>query len=399
MNMHFTYKDLFKAPRLAFSFKVIWIGITGMIGLLAVFNLFAWLATMVSGMSFSDFRYGLYALKGISFWTQFNTFGIILFVIGLLLSFAVLSLVELAQSRAIYMSLREELFYSWIDAYKWALKKWISVIGTYITFIILIVLFIVGALVMAWIGKIPYLGTFITSVMTIPYILAGMLLIYIFVGFVVSLFYAPAILASYDEDALGGVFQSFSILASQPFRTIWYTILTSIIVAIFTLIYMVAVAGGTYLFVMLFSSVMKAKVMSMILSGLVLSFKIIGGPFYLISTQIPAFQMGVEQVSWFISLITGISMFIMLLSVAGYKNGVRAAGAVITYVILEKLKDDENLLERRDDEIDFEEEDDETEFDDSDEISDATKTDDESGNNEDIKPSDGESAEENNKDS
>jgi hypothetical protein len=356
--MHFNYKDLAKAPRMAFSFKMIWIGIVGFLASWLVYNIFLFLASLFSGVSFLNMHYMIYSVQKVSLFSQFSVFGIILFIIGLISSICIMFLSYVAMARAAYMNLREELFYSWLDAYKWALKKWISIIGTYITFIILIAMFVIGAIVMSYIGKIPYIGSFITAVFSIPYILAGMLLVYIVIGFLVSLVYAPSIIATYDEDALGAVFQSFSSLASQPFRTFWYYFLTRFLNAFFSVLYVLGLLAGVIVFTKLFSVGMGQSMESLFKAGTLLALKILGGPvhIFLQNTWVSGIQ---EQTAFLPTLIFGISFFVLILSVPAYSMAVDISGFTISYVIIEKLKDDENLLERKDEEVDTEEEDEE----------------------------------------
>ena len=118
--------------------------------------------------------------------------------------------------------MRNELFYTWSQAYKFALKKWISILGTYLTFILMIAFFVIAALVMGLIGRIPFVGELGTTILTLPYILTALLLFFISLVFGVALFIAPAVIATSDEDALGGVFQSFSITFNQPWRLLVY---------------------------------------------------------------------------------------------------------------------------------------------------------------------------------
>ena len=62
IDLHFNFKDIFRAPRLALSGKKIWIFIIGnLVGFISYW-IITYLALMLSGLSFGDMvgKYGLY---------------------------------------------------------------------------------------------------------------------------------------------------------------------------------------------------------------------------------------------------------------------------------------------------------------------------------------------------
>lgn len=358
MTMHFNYKDLIKAPRLAFRFRSLWIGILGLSGYFLITRIFLFLAALFSDKSFSYLHYAMYLLKGETLLQQFSWPGKILMIVGFLAAFAWILLWSVTLARAIYMILRDEIFYTWLDALKWSMKKWISIIGTYFTFFVLLLLFILGALVMALIGKIPYIGSFITALFTIPYVLGGMLVLYFLLGLLVASVYASAIIATSDEDALGAVFQSFSSLASEPMRTFVYSLVIGIYNLFFSLLYILGLALGAGIFIGLFYLVAGESFLQMVIQSFLMALKVLGGslPFILEKT-FPAFFFSPGEVPFIPLILMTLSFLILLFSIAGYSFGISGAGATIAYTIISYKKDGENLLERKDDEISSDEED------------------------------------------
>ena len=82
--------------------------------------------------------------------------------------------------------------------------------------------FIVGAIIFALIGKIPYIGELLFALLYILYFFGSVFTVYTLVVFIASFIYSPAIVATMEEDTMGTVFQSYSITWSQPWRISYY---------------------------------------------------------------------------------------------------------------------------------------------------------------------------------
>jgi len=266
------------------------------------------------------------------------------------------------------MTLRDELFYTWSQALKFAWKKWISSLGAMLTFLFIIAFFVIGGLVMAFIGRIPFVGEIGTVLFTIPYIFAALLLFFISLSFGVALFFVPAILATSDEDALGGVFQSFSITFNQPWRILVYLSLLGGIYVLGLFLFAVVMKISYYIFMTLFSLGMGDKITQVQQQAL-----------HLLDKALPAvytwaYSLPGSLGEWiylnnphpivadmpFTIVLSGYIFGIFLLFLAGvvlaYGEAIVNAGLTIIYIILYKLQEKESLLEREDEELKEEEE-------------------------------------------
>ncbi len=366
-QLHYDFRDIFRAPRLAFSMQRIWINGTGLLGGYIAYLIFSYVSLLVGGYSFSTIweRAGLLPC---AFAMPVPWYAMIIYVAGFLVLGAVILMTNTAVSRVVYMTLRDELFYTWTQAYKFAFKKWISSVGAVLTFLFIIAFFVVGALVMGLLGRIPFVGELGTSILTIPYIFGALLLLFILLAFFVALFFVPAIIATSDEDALGGVFQSFSITFNQPWRIIVYSVLLSFLYLAGIFFFALAMKTAYSIFICIFSFGMGEKVLQLQEQAL-----------YIIQQSLPALygwaqalpgQMG----SWIYltnphyfapdlsgtMLISGYILGIFLLFFGGvvvvYGEAIYNAGLTIIYVILYKLQENESLLEREDEELKEEEE-------------------------------------------
>lgn len=366
-QLYFNYKDVFRSARLAFSIQRIWLNGLGLLAGYVIFLIFAYVSLLVGGYGFAAI-WNKFGLLPCAFAMTAPWYSVLIYIIALIAFLAVILLTNTAVSRVIYMTLRDELFYTWTQALKFAWKKWVSSLGAMLTFIFIIAFFVIGALVMAFIGRIPFIGEIGTALFTIPYILAALLLLFICLAFGVALFFVPAILATSDEDALGGVFQSFSITFNQPWRILIYMSLLGVIYVVGFFLFGLAMKLSYHVFISLFSIGMGEKMVHIQQQALhVLDRALpavyswahslpgsLGGMLYLNNPHpIVASMPGSVVISGY---ILGISLMLLAGVVIAYAEAIGNAGLTIIYVILYKLQEKESLLEREDEELKEEEE-------------------------------------------
>jgi hypothetical protein len=240
-----------------------------------------------------------------------------------------------------------------------------------IIFIFIIAFFVIAALVMGFIGKIPFIGELGTALLTVPYIFASLLLLFIIISFIVALFFVPAIIATSDEDALGGVFQSFSITYNQLWRIILYYLLLLLIYFLGVFIFALVLKTAYKIFISLFTLSMGGKMLALQEQALHVvdrSLPVLYGwlhslPFNLGETVYLTSQHPMGSGESGTMILSGYLLGIFLLFFGGivlaYGEALWNSGLTITYIILYNKQEKENLLEREDEEL--KEEDEETE--------------------------------------
>lgn len=169
MKLHFNLKDIFHAPRIAFRFQRIWINGIGLLAGYLVFLIFTYASFLMDGIGFSEAwqRYGLLAC---SYSQLENWYSLLVFLAGGVAFFAVFLLTNTAVCRVAFMELRREFFYGWSQAFRFAIRKWISTLGAMLTFSFMIGFFAIGALAAGLIGRIPVIGELGSFLLTIPYL-------------------------------------------------------------------------------------------------------------------------------------------------------------------------------------------------------------------------------------
>ncbi len=366
-ELHFNFKDLFRAARLGFSLQRIWMNGIGLFTGYLLYIVFAYASLLLGGYSFG-YVWSKVGLLPCAFVLPVPWYAMIVYILGLVGFIAFILLTNTAIARVVYMTLRDELFYTWTQAYKFALKKWISSLGSMITFVIIIAFFVIAALVMGFIGRIPLVGELGTALLTIPYIFSSLLLFFIVLAFGVAIFFVPAIIATSDEDALGGVFQSFSITFNQPWRIVIYTLIVGILEVVGFLLFVAALKISYIIFMELFRIGMGDKIVVIHRYAL-----------YVVDNALPSVQGWCQCLlgnfgQWLYLAakhpvvagapgsvaISGYIMGIFFLLIGGaaiaYAEAVGNSGLTIIYIILYKIQEKENLLEREDDELKEEEE-------------------------------------------
>ena len=251
INLHFNFKDILRSPRIALSGKKIWIFITGnLIGYLFYWFI-SYLSLSLSGYNLSNGinKFGLYPhIFNIeaSFYSIFiYSFGIIIWVFLLFIS-------STAVSRVTLQELNGNHLFSISDAWIFSLKHWKTSIFTPITIIFIIITLLILGVFFTLLNSIPYAGSIIYFSLFPIIFIGSVFIIYTALVLINSLIYSPAIIASYEEDIMGTIFQSYSISWAQPWRVITYNIiiLTLIIIGVevfswfcmssYSLIYLIA---------------------------------------------------------------------------------------------------------------------------------------------------------------
>jgi hypothetical protein len=368
VKLHFDFRDLFRSARLAFSFQRIWIQFIGLAAGYMGYVFFTYLAVLLApGGNLGDLwsKYGLVPYLGSTYlpWTSWILFGI---GVGILLFSWLVSATGVA--RATYMHLKGNHFYTWKEALRFALRKKGGSIAFTPAAIAAIAFFTgLGGVFVALLGDIPYIGEIGLSLFTVVWFAASLFLVFVLLALAVSLIQTPAVLATTDDDAFEGVFQSFSTLSAQPWRLVIYE---AMIVAL-------SIIGAGVLF--FFAKKAHLLMTTLFLWGMGgdyadLSYKASG---LLQQWLFPVAAWSSDKLGGYSSLfmfsrffeprdlsltmtiaahIQALFMLLIAAFLFSYPLAVFNAGNTLLFLILKKKKDDENLLERKDKEEEVEEE-------------------------------------------
>ncbi len=360
-NLNFSVLDVLKAPRLAFSPQRILIATFGIMTAHLLFLGGAWLSAVLSGLSFTS----LWQTYGLFYFPVSGSFPLLpkfLFLLTAALASLIFLATNLATARSIYMVLRDYLFYTGGQAWRFAGRQFASLLGIYITFIFLIVPFILGAGLMSALGQVAWLGEIINALATLPYIFAGMILVFLTIGFFISFVFGPAIIAVSEEDGFGAATQALHLTWGQPVRLVLFIIFTFLEVLFAVLFFAFILKIGLIIYSVLFMPLMHS--LAPMLDHALYQVQIAMGPAddflrnQLGQAGIKVLYLKKDYLALSLPVSTAIAsniVFIFLLfaayMTAGYAIAVANAGIVIGYLNLQYYLNNVNLLERKDSEI------------------------------------------------
>lgn len=366
-HMRFDFRDVFKSPRFALSLQRIWIQFLGLFFGYLGYLFFTYISFVTAGIGLST-GWKKYGLLPCLFSESSNWYSIIIYLFGLLWLIAVYLIAATAVSRATYMLVKGNHFYTWRDATRFALKKTGSILLSPTAILLIIVFFLAGGAVVGLLGKIPFVGEFGITIFTFFWYFASLFVVFLVIIFAVALIQAPAIIASTNDDAFEAVFQSFSLVWSQPWRLILYEFISAAFSALGLLVLAFLSKKAYIVMDRLFSNVMGADFINITSHGMyILNIWVfpsiawvnsilgdLSGLVYFSREFIPLpLPHGYQYVA---SYIFAIWMLIIGGLILSYGLASFNVGNTLSYIILRKKKDDENLLERKDPEEEEEEE-------------------------------------------
>ena len=378
-NLNFNYKDLFLSPRIALSGKKIWIFLTANLFGFIIYWIFTYLSMLFSGGDLKNLisQHGLYPSIKIDELTFLPS---MLFYAGIIIWSLSLFLASAAVNRVTLKQLKGNEFFSTQDAWMYVRKNWTSVIFPPFIILIIISLFIFFAFIFGLLGSIPFIGPFLVCLPYPIYFFGSIFTVYSVFVLSTSFNLSPSIASIYEEDAMGVVFQSYSVTWSQPWRILLYNCILFPIIylsgKIFSWFFLSGIGFIKYIFGNPFAmgdnfheisndaiSLVYPTHIFNLLDNLdiyienFLNFKLS------ISLLFPIFDMSkiylIASTYSFSGIILSAFYFLIGLSIFSYILTTYSVGQSMIFIIFKMKSDDDNILTRRDqDEIEEEDDDD-----------------------------------------
>ena len=219
-------RDILRAPRLALNAKQIGVQLRGLLLAYPLYFATTYLALLLSGQSISATwdRYGLapfflpgdHLLEGTAAWA--------LFIAGVIAGVAILLVTSTASSRIAYRELQGDPIYGLRDGWLFARRNWRAVIFSPVTLLGIAGLMFLLAVLMALLGKLPYIGELIFIGLFPLYLLGAMFTLLTIFALFILLAFAPSIIATTEDDAMGTAFKAFAATWHQFWRVLLYPI-------------------------------------------------------------------------------------------------------------------------------------------------------------------------------
>jgi len=259
-----------------------------------------------------------------------------------------------------YRQLKGDNFYGNSDAWRYALARGRSTLGTPFINAVLLALICLALWVVGWISSIPFAGPLFLGLMALPTFGLALLAVYVAVAFLLSLLYTPSVIGTTGEDALEGTIQVFGLLWNNPWRTVGYTVtvvftalMAAWVLAILSLLAL-TVLGGVLGAVMgpSFDAMAAGTVSYLPLKSLFLIDPPIGiwpGPLMYLLPAVDVMSLPLNGSQGVAVFIGGLSLVIVSGVLLSYVISCLASGFTVSYIVLRRMKDGEDLLEWSDD--------------------------------------------------
>ncbi len=379
--MKWGFADVVRAPRLGFSAKKIWIAFLGILSATVVYSILTYVAYVTSGWTWKEvwreFRYipwVIIPVKGVG--THLRPWSWVIWVIGVSAGVFILLTTVCAISKMTFEQLKGNEFYEVTEAIRFAIKQWKGTIGAPLVLTFLIGFLILVGFLCGLVGRIPYAGQIITGLLFIPIAFGALFVVYLAIVWFLSLIVSPAVTATTESDAFDTLFEVFSVLNDQTWRTVLWQIFIAF--AAFAGVYILGWLVKKALILMhwalnLWSGTRYAEL------GAYRWWEVMwnNGLWYLPRCpripwaeilcakvfHLPVLLWGVEWMKpltwadWIGGFLAGLSFHFIGMFVAGYGLATWSAGQTLFYVVLVKIKDEKDLLEEKpEEELPIEEE-------------------------------------------
>uniref|UniRef100_A0A7C4C9X9 Uncharacterized protein n=1 Tax=candidate division WOR-3 bacterium TaxID=2052148 RepID=A0A7C4C9X9_UNCW3 len=370
-KLHLNFKDVFRAIRLGFSAKKIWMMFLGLLFGMAGYTVSTYIAYAVAGQDWLTVwdNYRLLPFPRPDVWA-FPWYSWVIYASGVLWLLIVMLLAGTAVSRVAFEQLRGDEFYESRTAFRFAFDHASSVLLAPLLLVGFVLLIALGGIVLGLIGLIPHFGNLFIGLMAFPAFIASAFIVYLLVVLLFAILIGPAVVGTTRNDVFDTLFEVFSCVNEQPWRLVWYTFVVGVLAKFGSLLAGLATSAagriGTFI-VGLVARDHLAEVLNTAAAQFVVTIPSTGlfTPFHFLYV-LEARLYGLPQmyaplyetafVSWSVSTagaLVGACLYVLALFVVAYGCSVWFTGNVLSYAVLVHKKDERNILEVPDDEAEL----------------------------------------------
>ncbi len=362
-NLHFNFKDVFRAGRIGFSAKKMWMSFLGLLIGGVGYTIFSYIAFIAAGIEISEVWSSYRLMPILIHEMDCPWYSWVLWILGIIWWLCVTLITGVAVSKVTYEQLKGDEFYEIKEAFKFALKNGKSAILAPFVLIVFIASLIVMGIILALITWIPYFGQLFFSIMAVPAFFVCIFILYLFIVTIVSLIIGPSIVGTTGNDTFDTLFESFSVINDQPWRFITYEFLLIIVMVLGVAILGFFAAKAIFLCYTVIGIIVPAEKIGNIFANAAYYVKLVIPDFYPESVRnfitgyiewigMPNLLFPPEYVAAYetwagaiASFILGIIYYLIVLGVMSLGCSIYYAGNTLTFAVLVKKKDDKNLLE------------------------------------------------------
>jgi hypothetical protein len=365
-KLHWSYKDIFRAMRLGFSAKKVWMVSLGLLVGFAGYTILTYLAYTAAG---TDFLAVWQAFRLLPFPSPlgcaFPWYSWLIYAAAVTWFLCVLLVAGTAVSKVAYEQLRGDEFYESKEAFRFAFRNSSAVLASPLLIVAFVALIVVLGLIFSLLGAIPLVGEIIVGLLAVAGFIAALFVVYLLVVFLCSLLLGPGVVGATRSDTFDTLFEVFSCVNEQPGRLLWYTVTVAVLAKIGSSLLGLATSAAGRIAYALTGTFMGDKLPA-VMENASYYFKLTVPdwcPEVLLRTFLAEMNLyGFPQVylygdylrlGWsadIAALLLGVVFYLVALMVAAYGLSVWFTGMTLNFAVLAYKKDEKNVLELPEDE-------------------------------------------------
>ena len=365
-KLHWGYKDVFRALRLGFAAKKVWMTSLGL---------------LIGFAGYTILTYVAYAAAGTDFLTVWQTFRLLpfpspidygfpwyswaIFAVAVAWFVCVMLVTGTAVSKVAYEQLRGDEFYESKEAFRFALRNSSAVLASPLLILAFVALMVVFGLVFSLLGAIPAAGEIFLGLLAILGFIASLFIVYLLVVFVYSLLLGPSVVGATHSDTFDTLFEVFSCVNEQPGRLLWYTATTACLAKIGSFLLGLASSAAGRIGYAITGAFMGDK-LGDVMGNAAYYFKLSAPDWwphlfhqaFLAEMNLYGFPQvylpgDYASLGWshdIAALLLGVLFYLIAIMVVGYGLSVWYTGMTLNFAVLAYKKDEKNVLELPEDE-------------------------------------------------
>lgn len=354
LKLYFNYKDVFRAARLGFSPKKMWVMFCGLLSGFVLYGLFGYLAQAAAGRSLAD-TWAMFGLVPLP-WSDFGFWSWLLWGVGFLIFVVIMMLAAAMTAKITAEQLAGNEFFEIKEAIKYLRETWPSILGAPLVIVsFLVFLLICGGLLGLW-GRIPLIGHLTVSFLTVPIYFVCLFIVFLLVALAVALWLVPIVVGTTKSDTFDSLFETFSAITSQPWRLAVYTVLLKLVILAGLAVFAWFTLTGLGIAFKVLSLAMGQKFLDIAVSALAIytppaALNMLIGLInsgYGLSGLMPIAPC--SDLGWaghISAFILGMSLNLIRLWVLSYAASSWVVGQTIIYGIVVMKRDERNIFERK----------------------------------------------------
>jgi hypothetical protein len=360
-KLHWNYKDVFRALRLGFSAKKVWMMSLGLLFGFAGYAILTYIAYTVAG---TDVLTVWQTFRLLPFPSPldyaFPWYSWIIYAVAVAYFLGVLLITGTAVSKVAYEQLRGDEFYESKEAFRFAFKNSSAVLTSPLLILAFIALIVVMGLILSLLGAIPLAGETIVGLLAIIGFIAALFIVYLLVVLLFSLLLGPSVVGATRSDTFDTLFEVFSCVNEQPARLLWYTATVACLAKIGSFLLGLAASAAGRIGYAITGTFMGDKLIDA-MGNAAFYFKLSApdwcpqllhqafitemNAYGLPQVYLPGDYLALGWSTDAASLLLGVALYMIALMVVGYGLAVWFTGMTLNFAVLAYKKDEKNVLE------------------------------------------------------